>query len=110
MTEESRKKIEEKGNAIRLRLDHLAYSDSDIKLMIDLVVDGAEFGYNLREEELKEEGSKIPMTPVTPQYVPFQLCPKCNGNRMVLNYQSSSMHTVCDICKGEGIIPMAKVS
>lgn len=45
--------------------------------------------------------------------VPYQLCPKCNGDKEVLVQKwnggtsaiSSGMHT-CDICNGEGIIPM----
>ena len=47
--------------------------------------------------------------------VPFQLCPKCNGDGevMVLNFYGSPTGlsagpTVCPVCKGERLIPMSK--
>lgn len=49
----------------------------------------------------------------TIKYVPYQLCPKCNGDGIVLVNKwygsptsiSSGVHT-CDVCNGNKIIPM----
>ena len=47
--------------------------------------------------------------------IPYQLCPKCNGLKQVMankifgeSYLSTAPET-CDVCNGEGIIPMCVV-
>lgn len=44
------------------------------------------------------------------KYIPFQLCPKCNGDGNLMRYNSPPMTTtncpVCDVCNGKKIIPM----
>ena len=47
-------------------------------------------------------------------YVPYQLCPKCHGDGNLLRFNSPSLMStaddaICDVCKGEKIIPMAVV-
>jgi DnaJ-class molecular chaperone len=47
-------------------------------------------------------------------YVPFQLCPKCNGQGTVFkpswyNTTTSTGPYPCDVCNGAKIIPMALV-
>lgn len=38
--------------------------------------------------------------------VPYQLCPKCGGNKVIGSITSNIIHPLtCDICDGEGIIP-----
>lgn len=49
------------------------------------------------------------------KYVPYQICPKCQGDGTVFIHAchgsetsfSSGPHT-CDLCKGEKVIPMHK--
>ena len=48
------------------------------------------------------------------QFVPFQLCPKCNGNGTAYTLTTSSNYTtttggVCDLCNGAKVIPMAAI-
>jgi len=50
-------------------------------------------------------------------YVPYQLCPKCNGQGIVSKppyiagdveqWTTSETSFVCDVCNGQRIIPMA---
>lgn len=49
--------------------------------------------------------------------VPYQLCPKCNGEGtvMVNTYNGSptsltSGPIICDVCKGEKLIPMCLIN
>lgn len=39
-------------------------------------------------------------------YIPYQLCPKCNGTGMAQNSAISALHIGCDVCNGKKIIPM----
>ena len=46
--------------------------------------------------------------------IPYQLCPKCKGDGNLMRYnspaiQGTSMTPICDVCKGEKIIPQAKI-
>lgn len=45
--------------------------------------------------------------------VPFQLCPKCNGEGSIRNYTydttSGLLVNQCDLCYGAKVIPMAKI-
>ncbi len=41
--------------------------------------------------------------------VPYQLCPKCNGQGIVSNNYSSSVYDKCNVCHGSMIIPMCVV-
>lgn len=45
--------------------------------------------------------------------VPFQLCPKCNGNGVITNYNLNTTSylttNVCDLCNGSMVIPMAVI-
>ena len=46
------------------------------------------------------------------KYVPYQLCPKCQGEGTVLNCEQGCTahgHKPCDICHGAKIIPMAVI-
>ena len=41
------------------------------------------------------------------KYVPWQLCPKCNGEGFLFNSSTvSSLTRTCDVCNGAKIIPM----
>jgi DnaJ-class molecular chaperone len=54
-----------------------------------------------------------------PDYIPYQLCPKCNGQGTVskppyipgdvTNWSSTSATFQCDVCNGQKIILMAKL-
>jgi len=45
------------------------------------------------------------------EYIPYQLCPKCNGEGQCDNIgTSSSMYRVCPVCNGSKIIPMCKIN
>jgi hypothetical protein len=71
-------------------------------------------GYELRKEEPKKEPEIAVLQPV--QCVPYQICPKCNGQRVVakppwvdgqqMTWVSDNGSYPCDICNGSGIIPM----
>lgn len=44
-------------------------------------------------------------------YIPYQLCPKCDGRGNVPNhYPTSLLYLDCDVCNGEKIIPMYSIS
>lgn len=43
------------------------------------------------------------------EYVPYQLCPKCNGEKVIPSISPTNPTKQCDICGGLGIIPMAKI-
>lgn len=49
----------------------------------------------------------------TASHVPYQLCPKCNGDGNLLRYNSppnltTTAAAICDVCNGDKIIPMCK--
>ncbi len=39
-------------------------------------------------------------------FIPYQLCPLCQGSREVVSFNGTSVTNRCGICNGEGIIPM----
>ena len=54
----------------------------------------------------KEEKADIVTTETqVVKCVPYQLCPKCNGNGQIINTWGS-MYSNCDVCNGDRIIPM----
>ena len=69
----------------------------------------------LWEGNFKKVAKKIKNLCKKSEYVPYQLCPKCNGNKMVFvqnwdgkNVTIASGMQTCDICNGTGVIPMYK--
>ena len=74
---------------------------------------GAVVTYNEETKDLMREDLdkvidkfKEPETFNTP-CVPYQLCPKCLGAKKI-ETMGTSLYQICDICDGNGIIPMAK--
>ena len=61
----------------------------------------------------------MPQKPNAAQYVPYQLCPKCNGQGIVSKppyvagdvnqWSATSSSFGCDVCGGAKIIPMHKI-
>ena len=48
-----------------------------------------------------------PKCPAPVQYVPYQVCPICNGTGRLLNIgTSSAIDRSCDHCNGAKVIPM----
>lgn len=45
-------------------------------------------------------------------YIPYQLCPKCNGEGIIITITGQiTLYTqnICDVCAGAKIIPMYKI-
>jgi len=44
------------------------------------------------------------------KFVPYQVCPKCNGSGLIINegfgYGTAPITIECDVCEGAKIIPM----
>lgn len=64
----------------------------------------------MSDTEKKTKPKTIKSTPV---FIPYQLCPKCDGNKTMYVNQfdpfSSNLSCkwiTCNICNGAGIIPM----
>ena len=57
---------------------------------------------HLTKDQMKKDKPKYR----TLNYVPYQLCPRCNGEGKIEDKLSSSCFSVCDICLGAKIIPM----
>lgn len=55
--------------------------------------------------------SRVSCEPPKPDYVPYQLCPKCLGDGHLGRYNSpivmsTSCIPMCDVCNGSKVIPM----
>ena len=72
----------------------------------------------MKDKEHYESGNMVKdmmrdkAQPIAGEFIPYQCCPKCNGNGYVQNFQmqstSSVLTNMCDICGGAKIIPMFK--
>lgn len=64
-------------------------------------------GQKLKEAFEKELGEVIQNSPVSMRSVPYQLCPRCNGEGKVFNlFQTTSgPERACDVCNGAKVIP-----
>ena len=55
----------------------------------------------------------IKMEKIQSQNIPYQTCPKCNGDGNLLRYNSpvflgTTQTPICDVCENKKIIPMFK--
>ena len=77
---------------------------------------------SFEKTELTTTGGDMSMGDIvtdTIKYVPYQLCPKCNGQGQVskppwiagdvYEWSNSSSIFPCDVCNGQKIIPMCQI-